>query len=73
MCTLISGVPASMSEIVSLSMRLVATSSASLQWCRSKTHQYLSSMSVSNFLLISQTDLKVTTVLEPHIFTTSKM
>ncbi|WAR21948.1 CC142-like protein [Mya arenaria] len=52
------GIPSSVSEMASVSMRLVVTSSASLQWCRYKTHQYLASMAVANFLLISQTDLK---------------
>ncbi|XP_052773816.1 uncharacterized protein LOC128212404 isoform X2 [Mya arenaria] len=53
------GIPSSVSEMASVSMRLVVTSSASLQWCRYKTHQYLASMAVANFLLISQTDLKM--------------
>jgi hypothetical protein len=55
----LSGLPASVNEMVAVASRLVATSSVSLLWCRNKTHQYLASMAVGNFLLISQTDLKV--------------
>ncbi|XP_052226327.1 uncharacterized protein LOC127841499 [Dreissena polymorpha] len=53
------GMPAMGCEVVAVAMRLVATSGASLHWCRTKTHQYLGSMAVGNFLLISQTDLKL--------------
>ncbi|XP_060576610.1 uncharacterized protein LOC132733899 [Ruditapes philippinarum] len=53
------GLPASVNEMVAVASRLVATSSVSLLWCRNKTHQYLASMAIGNFLLISQTDLKI--------------
>ncbi|XP_053406512.1 uncharacterized protein LOC123547038 [Mercenaria mercenaria] len=53
------GLPASVNEMVAVAVRLVSTSGVSLSWCRTKTHQYLASMAVGNFLLISQTDLKI--------------
>ena len=48
-------------EVVALTTRLVATTSIAYQWCTVKTRQFLTSFSVSNFLLVSQTDLKVGT------------
>lgn len=53
------GVSSSLSDVVSVVTRLVATSGVSLQWCRTKIHQYLTNMVVANFLLVSQTDLKI--------------
>ncbi|KAK3599454.1 hypothetical protein CHS0354_036474 [Potamilus streckersoni] len=49
------------SLVVSLSCRLVQTESLAFHWCSSKAKQFLTSWSVANFLLVSQTDLKLLT------------
>lgn len=52
-------VPNTLNMMVAVVVRLVSTSNLALQWCQLKTHQYLVSMFIGSFLLISQTDLKI--------------
>lgn len=44
---------------LSLFTRLQTTARMVLSWCYSKTHEFLASWSISSFILLTQTDLKI--------------